>query len=343
MRQPVTMWLPAWTKERERKRLVRCEGGDQGAGERGGKSFVFWLHPVKLKSEDNPLSLYCDEKFERSDGSSSRLINDEEEAFLIGSYLDVPIGQEISSSVYDLILRDGLLEMCIFLHESVVNSWLILINAGKIARRWKKICWGNWLSVSQGIAEDATDLVSSFATIDDGLSESVDYCNEYWDSDEYDDDDDIGYVRQPNEDETWFLAHEIDYPCDHEKATTHGSPDHATKDEEDEIVFVYPSSKKNDLMDDKVRDEPVWQGFVAQTNELLMMGGDKKGVNAHRKSHLGDVCLEDDQHDSVRSIGMGVNSDAAVFDSEINLKKRPSASEALKHPWLSYPYEPISA
>ena len=56
------------------------------------------LHPVKLKSEDNPLSLYCDEKFERSDGSGSRLINDVEEAFLIGSYLDVPIGQEISSS-----------------------------------------------------------------------------------------------------------------------------------------------------------------------------------------------------------------------------------------------------
>ncbi|CAN6998573.1 unnamed protein product [Brassica oleracea var. botrytis] len=28
---------------------------------------------------------------------------------------------------------------------------------------------------------------------------------------------------------------------------------------------------------------------------------------------------------------------------EINLKKRPSASDALKHPWLSYPYEPISA
>jgi len=28
---------------------------------------------------------------------------------------------------------------------------------------------------------------------------------------------------------------------------------------------------------------------------------------------------------------------------EINPKKRPSAAEALKHPWLSYPYEPISA
>ncbi|XP_076926726.1 uncharacterized protein LOC143590007 [Bidens hawaiensis] len=28
---------------------------------------------------------------------------------------------------------------------------------------------------------------------------------------------------------------------------------------------------------------------------------------------------------------------------EINPKKRPSAAEALKHPWLSYPYEPISS
>ncbi|KAK8586632.1 hypothetical protein V6N13_010220 [Hibiscus sabdariffa] len=28
---------------------------------------------------------------------------------------------------------------------------------------------------------------------------------------------------------------------------------------------------------------------------------------------------------------------------EVNPKNRPSASEALKHPWLSYPYEPISA
>ena len=54
------------------------------------------LPPVKLKSEDNPLSLYCEEKFER-DGSGSRPISDGE-SLLIGSYLDVPVGQEISSS-----------------------------------------------------------------------------------------------------------------------------------------------------------------------------------------------------------------------------------------------------
>ena len=61
------------------------------------------------------------------------------------------------------------------------------------------------LSVSQGIAEDASELVSGQAIVGDGLSESVDYPNEYWDSDEYEDDDDLGYIRQPIEDETWFF------------------------------------------------------------------------------------------------------------------------------------------
>ncbi|AEE35462.1 Protein kinase superfamily protein [Arabidopsis thaliana] len=290
------------------------------------------LPPVKLKSEDNPLSLHCEEKFER-DGSGPRLINDDE-ALLIGSYLDVPIGQEISSS------------------------------------GGKKSGGGNWLSVSQGIA----DLVSGFATIGDGLSESVDYRNEYWDSDEYEDDGDIGYVRQPIEDETWFLAHEIDYPSDHEKGTTRGSPDHhdrdANKDEDDQsyaedesylsgerylqskdaepissendrrltVSEIYPACKKNDLlaqydgqlMDEdllnSMRTEPVWQGFVAQSNELVMLG-DKKGINVHRKSHLDDVYVEDDQHDSVRSIGVGINSDAADFGSEVRDSLAGGSSE----------------
>ncbi|KAG2254099.1 hypothetical protein Bca52824_084235 [Brassica carinata] len=274
------------------------------------------LPPVKLKSEDNPLSLYCEEKFER-DGSGSRPISDGE-SLLIGSYLDVPVGQEISSS------------------------------------GGKKSAGGNWLSVSQGIAEDvdASDLVSGFATIGDGMSESVDYRNEYWDSDEYEDDDDIGYVRQPIEDETWFLSHEIDYPSDHEKATTRGSPDHATKDEDDDQSYaeeassyisgeqyplakvvepvssesdrrltvseIYPASKKDELISqyigelvdeevlDSISDEPVWQGFEA-----------KKGMNV----------VHDDQHDSVRSIGVGINSDAADFGSEIRESLAGGSSE----------------
>lgn len=54
---------------------------------------------------------------------------------------------------------------------------------------------GNWLSAYQGIAEDNSDLISGFATIGDKLSESIGYPNEYWDSDEFDDDDNVGYKK----------------------------------------------------------------------------------------------------------------------------------------------------
>ncbi|KDP30866.1 hypothetical protein JCGZ_15560 [Jatropha curcas] len=286
------------------------------------------LPPVKLKSEDKPLNVNWQEKFEH-DGSGPKH-SSADNTFLIGSYLDVPIGQEINSS------------------------------------GGKRIAGGSWLSVSQGIAEDTSDLVSGFATIGDGLSESIDYPNEYWDSDEYDDDDDVGYMRQPIEDEAWFLAHEIDYPSDNEKGTGHGSvPDPQergpTKDEDDDQSFaeedsyfsgeqyfqaktVEPVTASDDpiglsvtemyrtdendliaqydgqLMDEEelnlMRAEPVWQGFVTQTNELIMLG-DGKALNDGGRPRLDDICVDDDQHGSVRSIGVGMNSDAAEFGSEI--------------------------
>ncbi|GMY24066.1 putative serine/threonine-protein kinase dyrk2 [Fagus crenata] len=287
------------------------------------------LPPVKLKSEDKPLNVNWEEKFER-DGPAAKLTS-ADNPLLIGSFLDVPVGQEISS-------------------------------AGG-----KRIAGGSWLSVSQGIAEDASDLVSGFATVGDGLSESIDYPNEYWDSDEYDDDDDVGYMRQPIEDETWFLAHEIDYPSDNEKGTGHGSvPDPQerapTKDEDDDQSFaeedsyfsgeqyfqaknvepvtatddpiglsvteMYGRTDENDLiaqydgqlMDEEelnlMRAEPVWQGFVTQTNELIMLG-DGKVLKECGRSRLDDICMDDDQHGSVRSIGVGINSDAADMGSEV--------------------------
>lgn len=218
---------------------------------------------------------------------------------------------------------------------------------------------GSWLSVSQGIAEDTSDLVSGFATIGDGVSESVDYPNEYWDSDEYDDDDDVGYMRQPIEDETWFLAHEIDYPSDNEKGTAgHGGvPDPQergpTKDEDDDQSFaeedsyfsgeryfqsksvdpvtasddpiglsvteMYGRTDENDLMarydgqlmDEEelnlMRAEPVWQGFVTQSNELIMIG-EGTLLNDCGRPRRDDICMDDDHHGSVRSIGVGINS-----------------------------------
>lgn len=226
--------------------------------------------------------------------------------------------------------------------------------------------------MSQGITEDTSDLVSGFATIGDGMSESIDYPNEYWDSDEYEDDDDVGYMRQPIEDETWFLAHEIDYPSDNEKGTGHGSvPDPQetgqNKNDEDDQSFaeedsyfsgeryiqsknvnaivpaddpvaeIYRRDTENDLirhydgqlMDEEelnlMRSEPVWQGFVSQTNERIMLG-DGKVMNELGRLQP-DICMDDNQHGSVRSIGVGINSEAADMGSEVRESLAGGSSE----------------
>ncbi|MBA0768658.1 hypothetical protein Gotri_017444 [Gossypium trilobum] len=281
------------------------------------------LPPVKLKSEEKALNVNWE-----LNGSGAK-VTSADNTFLIGSYVDVPVGQEINSS-------------------------------GKMH------AGSNWLSISQGIAEDASDLVSGFATIGDGLSESVDFPNEYWDSDEYDDDDDIGYMRQPIEDEAWFLAHEIDYPSDNEKGTGHGSvPDlqerGQTKSEDDQsfleedscfsgeqycqaknvepvaapddpvelsVTEIYGRTHENNLiaqygqpMDEEelnlMRPEPVWQGFVTHRNELIMLG-DRNVLNEFGRSWLDDISIDNNQHCSVRSIGVGINSDTAEFGNEVH-------------------------
>ncbi|PIA63785.1 hypothetical protein AQUCO_00201248v1 [Aquilegia coerulea] len=253
------------------------------------------LPPVKLKSEDKPASVHWEEKFDHH-GPGAKMTSLENN-LLIGSHLDVPVGQEINS-------------------------------------------------------------------LGDGLS---DYPGEYWDSDEYDDDDDIGYMRQPIEDETWFLAHEIDYPSDNERATGHGSvPDQQergpAKDEDDEQSFAEEDSyfsgeqyfqsknieqvaapddpighsmaemyRRNDesdlvaqydgqLMDEEelnlMRSEPVWQGFVTQPNDFIMLGNGRV-LNEYERPRPDDLCIDDDQHGSVRSIGVGISSDAADIGSEV--------------------------
>nr|CAB3498412.1 unnamed protein product [Digitaria exilis] len=278
------------------------------------------LPPVRLKSEDKLVNMNWEEKINHH-GSGAKQSSAADHAFMIGSYLDVPIGQEITSS------------------------------------GGRRTIGSSWLSVSQGIAEDTSDLVSGFATIGD---DSLEYpIGEYWDSDEYDDDDDVGYTRQPIEDETWFLAHEIDYPSDNEKATGHtrgtDRHDRATKDEDDDQSFVeedsYISGEQyfhgkniaqvgnsvgpmvhgipdNDMMaqyDGQLLDpeelnlmhsEPVWQGFVSQNSELGMLGNGKF-LNDSEQPHPDDPFVEDDQHGSVRSIGVGISSDAADIGSEV--------------------------
>jgi serine/threonine protein kinase len=95
------------------------------------------------------------------------------------------------------------------------------------------------LSPIQTIDGDASELV--FA---DGLRSFVDCPTEQWDFDEYDDDDDLGYIRKPVEDEAWILAHEMDYLNNnvqrrYEHRTTPIQKDNNAKKNQDEnLSFV---------------------------------------------------------------------------------------------------------
>ncbi|RWW86910.1 hypothetical protein BHE74_00004291 [Ensete ventricosum] len=300
------------------------------------------LRPVRLKSEDKSINMNVEEKAGHH-GSGISLSN-AENTFIFGSLVDVPIGQEFNSSV-DL---EGLRP----------QFWALLDEKNIMGTDKKKY------HSSQGIAEDTSDFVSGFATIGD---ESIDYPNEYWDSDEYDDDDDdddVGYMRQPIEDETWFLAHEIDYPSDNEKHCDDNVPtwqDHTLRKDEDDYQsfaeeelylsseqylqaknvektavaqgtighkMLYRRIEENDLLahyDGQLMDveelslmraEPVWQGFVTQDIELTMLGNGK--FSNESEQCRADPFMEDDQHGSVRSIGVGINSDAADIGSEVH-------------------------
>ena len=183
--------------------------------------------------------------------------------------------------------------------------------------------------------------------------ETSEYPHEYWDSDEYDDDDDVGYTRQPIEDETWFLAHEIDYPSDTEKGPEQRSiPDQEariqTKEDDDDQSFAEEDSyfsgeqffqSKNvdrgassedpvvhydgQLMDNEelnlMRKEPVWKGFVTQSSDLIL--------DEHENPNPGVYCVEDDHHSSVRSIGVGISSDVADMGSEVRESLLEGSSE----------------
>ncbi|RZR72342.1 hypothetical protein BHM03_00012757 [Ensete ventricosum] len=65
-----------------------------------------------------------------------------------------------------------------------------------------------------------------------------------------------------------------------------------------------------------MRAEPVWQGFVTQDIELTMLGNGK--FSNESEQCRADPFMEDDQHGSVRSIGVGINSDAADIGSEVH-------------------------
>ena len=123
-------------------------------------------------------------------------------------------------------------------------------------------------SVSEGIMESMTDELSGFAIPGERW-----YGDEYCNSDTYDDEDDPGYCRQPIEDEEWFLAYEIDYPSDNERAR--------------QVVDknTLPVSKQSKKIDEDghsfIEEESYFSG-----EEYYKLQAAKEGVYISRQSEL---------------------------------------------------------
>ncbi|KAL3693670.1 hypothetical protein R1sor_007321 [Riccia sorocarpa] len=303
------------------------------------------LPPVKLRSTDiKPSDPGAASSMPSGDaGFFLNLGSSAEAAFGLGSFLDIPVGQDVTSS-------------------------------GQ-----RRLSGGSRPSVSQGIVEDSSERLSCFPTAGDGQSESIiEYPDEYWDSDTYDDDDDPGFHRQLVEDEEWFLAHEIDYPDERsspglESSRSHHDKDYGKYEDDDrslleeesyfsgeeyyrvkrgerrevqnetdqlaasELYSRHDESKTGPLRgqteaqlretpdyDGQLLDveelnmlqgEPVWQGFAAQGSRLVT--GDDKVIQERIREDVG----------SVRSGGVGISSEVAEFGSELRESVVDGSSE----------------
>ncbi|KHG12257.1 putative serine/threonine-protein kinase dyrk2 [Gossypium arboreum] len=222
------------------------------------------LPPVKLKSEEKALNVNWE-----LNGSGAK-VTSADNTFLIGSYVDVPVGQELNSS-------------------------------GKMH------AGSNWLSISQGIAEDASDLGTGHGSVPD-LQERGQTKGE----------DDQSFLEEDS-------CFSVEQYCQAKNVEPVAAPDDPV---ELSVTEIYGRTHENNLiaqygqlMDEEelnlMRPEPVWQGFVTHRNELIMLG-DRNVLNECGRSRLDDISIDNNQHCSVRSIGVGINSDVAEFGNEVH-------------------------
>ncbi|GKV05286.1 hypothetical protein SLEP1_g17316 [Rubroshorea leprosula] len=260
------------------------------------------LPPVKLKSEDKSVNVNWEEKQEH-DGLGPKLTS-ADNVFLVGSYLDVPVGQEMNSS------------------------------------GGKRTLGGSWLSVGQGIAEDTSDLVSGFATVGNGqtiedeawfLAHEIDYPSDNEKGTGHgsapdpqergptkDDDDDQSFAEEDSyfSGGQYFQRKTVEPVTALEDPIGLSVPEMYRRGHENDLIAQYDGQLMDEEELNLMSAKPVWQGFVTQTNELIMLG-DGKVLNECGRSQLDDVCIDDNQHGSVRSIGVGINSDAADIGNEV--------------------------
>lgn len=78
-----------------------------------------------------------------------------------------------------------------------------------------------------------------------------------------------------------------------------------TDDIDNDQIALYDEQLIDDEGLNFMGSESVWHGFVSRTNELITSGDRKQ----YGRSQLHEICMDDDQRGSVRSIGVGITSD----------------------------------
>ncbi|XP_024370394.1 uncharacterized protein [Physcomitrium patens] len=184
---------------------------------------------------------------------------------------------------------------------------------------------------------------------DEQSESAVECADEYWNSDTYEDDDDPGYHRQPIEDEEWFLAHEIDYPSDNERARPNEEAARSSRREKDYEKYEKDEDEDCSILEEEVvngsrildpgqvnrklvgvslkSSEIRWQSFDASKGTQSVDGGNKKPDHGRAVLDTDIFEVEDDRVGSVRFGGVGVSSDVAEFGSERRDSVRDGSSE----------------
>ncbi|KAF9625226.1 hypothetical protein IFM89_020812 [Coptis chinensis] len=88
------------------------------------------------------------------------------------------------------------------------------------------------------------------------------------------------------------------------------------RNDESDLIAQYDGQLMDEEELNLMRAEPVWQGFVTQPSDLILLGNGRV-LNEYDRPRPDDLYIDDDQHGSVRSIGVGISSDAADIGSEV--------------------------
>ena len=80
------------------------------------------------------------------------------------------------------------------------------------------------------------------------------------------------------------------------------------RSDDNDLIAQYDGQLMDEEELNLMRAEPVWQGFVTQNNDLVMLGSERV-ISDLEQPRPDEFDIDDDHHGSVRSIGVGIHRD----------------------------------